>query len=154
MTSSWSETSETGTARIIEVYKAQRTGEHVPPDLTLVAKDEAPTLEGDDWQKTYRAVYETDAELVVAAIYTSLPGGTCSAILRKMLERQASLLAVPFGEAKVVDERSINGAYEQGRIEGLRQLASAAKKILTPESVESLIATLSEGREAQMKDYG
>jgi len=84
----------------VAIFKAQRTGGKVVEDLTVVAEHTIPELAPGapepDWQRQAMALHDGDALRLEEALYTSLPGGTYDALLRRMLLRRASFFRVPF----------------------------------------------------------
>ena len=81
-------------AVVVTVGKAQRLApSDEVPNLCIVATDEVentPSLE------SAMAIYTEQAEKIVSALYTSLPGGTMDQILIKLLEKKASFFKVKF----------------------------------------------------------
>ena len=79
---------------VVTVGKAQRLApSDEVPNLCIVATDEVestPSLE------SAMAIYTEQAEKIVSALYTSLPGGTMDQILIKLLEKKASFFKVKF----------------------------------------------------------
>lgn len=128
----------------VRVRKAQRTLRDQPtPDLIITAVEE---MSGADnslvWQALNMNNFVRDARAVVEAFSATLPGGTQDQILRLMLKRKASQLVVtdwsyPYDMPD----------YERGRRDGLRALATAVQKVLTPEDVEALANVLRQATE-------
>ena len=63
----------------------------VVPDATIHITDGLPL----DDLRAARQLYENQGCDLCDVLYHSLPGGTFDALLRHMLEKRASLLAVP-----------------------------------------------------------
>ena len=77
------------------IHKAQPMGGRVAPDLHVEAVEEMHTDgKAADWQARNRAIFRSDADAIVEALYRSLPGGTVDQVLRLLLEHKASDLVV------------------------------------------------------------
>lgn len=79
------------------VYKAQPMPGAAPgPDMVIRAEEPMPELATEEWLKEAQYIHVGQGRAVAEALWQHLPGGTIDQILRALLERRASLLAVRF----------------------------------------------------------
>jgi hypothetical protein len=79
------------------IYKARTIGDQVLEDVTIIM--DASIQERFDRSATLEPIFQQDATDLADALWQTLPGGTFDALLRKLLERRASQLAVPMAFA-------------------------------------------------------
>ena len=88
--------------KTINIYKAQDwvldfTDEslHVEP-LTIKIDTPCPEIEGGKgFERRANQFYQTEAEVLVDALWKALPGGTLDRVFAEMAKRKASLLIIP-----------------------------------------------------------
>lgn len=80
------------------VYKAHQpmVGAGPVPDMVIRAEEPMPAVTTKEWPKEAQYIYMGQGRAVAEALWSHLPGGTIDQILRALLERRASLLAVRF----------------------------------------------------------
>ncbi len=128
----------------ITVHRAVPTaGEAIPTVEITIGPDHTPTVTATNWEKVYRDVYITDANLLFEAI-SSLPGGTWDRLLCLMLDKKASLYRVRLFEPdKPIDYPSVIQSVLRKAGEGhalhlnvasTHELAHEIGKLLEPSS--------------------
>jgi hypothetical protein len=83
--------------QVTTVFKAQATGDQIIPDLELSAVEPLPEIRSVDesfYRPALTGVFEREAEKIVDALITSLPGGTIDQVLTLLLRRKASIYVV------------------------------------------------------------
>ncbi len=81
--------------KLTEILKAGLIGSQEIENHTIVIAGTSPEFEE---LQQYARHYQSQAVLLVDALFASLPGGTVDALLCELLSRRASLLRVPFIE--------------------------------------------------------
>lgn len=80
--------------RKAKIYKAQGIGKQEVESLLIEFSEEIPYAKD---LKEAACIYRDEGKSLEFLLHHVLPGGTYGALLRKMLERRASLLAVSYG---------------------------------------------------------
>lgn len=88
--------------KTISVYKAQDWVADSPnqelrvESLTIRIDTPCPEIEsGPGFERRVNQFYQTEAEVLVDALWEVLPGGTLDRVFAEMAKRKASLLVIP-----------------------------------------------------------
>jgi hypothetical protein len=68
----------------VEVYKAQQTGDRIPPSVRIIIDTQMPDFV--HFQESIDT-FEKDAAAIVDALWLSLPQGTIDRVVIKILEK-------------------------------------------------------------------
>ena len=80
----------------IIVAKASPIGDQVIESVAIRIETGVPDFGHDrDFVTQAQAFYDAEADKVVDALWTALPGGVIDRVLAKLLERHASLFKIP-----------------------------------------------------------
>jgi len=94
---------QTSKPSIVRLFRASPFLARTVPQITIEIHDKMPKVDLTVNGKPDAKLYTEQAEVLVGALFRSLPGGTLDAVLAAMLRRKASLLRVPFVTSKEVD---------------------------------------------------